>query len=255
MPRIVAKYYSGGKAKMNALWKAGKPYAWIANHSTEPYITVPSFKASFRVFKDTTYGTYIIRDRMIPVTIIGLPNTAVFRTLEDDDQNIVVFCEPISLKMKTLLDGSSTASVPFLLSREMVAAIQNGPTMTLKNQKEKSNAYYFGQILSKYRYKFICSHKNIMAQTGFVLLSKEMLARGTYTDISKDMTWDKVHPILNKHNHNWGNKKVVRFVRKRIPNVLWIGTNAGGNISGSLYAATDNDGETVSLLVDNSYVF
>lgn len=147
----------------------------------------------------------------------------------------IIFCEP------------STYTGPGLFVSDVIKVTPGFYSILQKNPKRKTckdgNSYIFGNTYNLSDYKYIDSHDNDIAQTGFIDV-----------DIWNKKDENNIHKAL-KGRYDWDNKKTIREVKKAVPSVIWFGTTDGGNMGANLYAHYNKKKEIDGFIIDNNCLF
>lgn len=147
----------------------------------------------------------------------------------------IIFCEP-----STYMGPGLFVSGVIKVTPAFYETLKKKPK---RKTCEYGNAYIFGKLHKKSDYKFIGSHGNDVAQTGFIDV-----------DIWVDGDGDKMYKSL-KGRYEWDNRKTVTDVQKAVPSVIWFGTTDGGDVGADLYAHYNKQKQIDGLIVENDCMF
>lgn len=116
-------------------------------------------------------------------------------------------------------------------------------------RNKKGNAYVFGPLFQRLTYKFAGHHYNDGAQTGIVLMDKNVNLR----DITNEAMWDRVIDMTTQ----WEDPRVLRMVRKDISkNVVFLGETDGGDGGADVFIHRNSKTNKIdSIIIDNGYFF
>uniref|UniRef100_A0A6G6ABJ3 Uncharacterized protein n=1 Tax=Borely moumouvirus TaxID=2712067 RepID=A0A6G6ABJ3_9VIRU len=163
----------------------------------------------------------------------------------------IIFCEPNTfyydkLKKKDIEKLESSISI----NDEMYNLIINDKYNSFIDKDNNNNAYVFGKLFSIESYKFVHSHGNDVAQTGFIDL--DLVKKGVWFKKNKKgeyTEWDNYDP-----DYDWDDKKTHRAIRKANKSILWFGETIGGDVGANLYIH-ETEGVIDSIIVDAGLFF
>lgn len=133
------------------------------------------------------------------------------------------------------------------LSQAFFKTVRKRPKV-LRN--EEGNAYVFGPLFKKEEYEFRGYHYNDGAQTGIVLMDKNVKLR----DITHCPTWDLV---VDTVAIEWEDPRVLRMVQKELSyNIVVVGDTDGGDGGVDVYIHRNAlTGNVDSIIIDSNYFF
>ena len=154
----------------------------------------------------------------------------------------IVFTEPI-----TAPPDDIRRMRPIGINDRMYNFILQGPVpyTQAKGRPCVGNAFVFGPLLDINAYTEIAEHGNDAGSTGFIDFD---LARQKKEAIPEG-DWELLY---NNYKTDWDDRNALEELRKRNPEVLWIGETVGGDVGAKLYAHYDKNGEIDSLIVENN---
>ena len=153
----------------------------------------------------------------------------------------------VKIRVGEVYTGSFMKSfVELHLSQAFFKTVRKRPKV-LRNGE--GNAYVFGPLFKKQEYEFRGHHYNDGAQTGIVLMDKNMKLR----DVTHLPTWDLV---LDTMTASWEDPRVLRMVQKVSYNIVFVGDTDGGDGGADVYIHHNGlTGKIDSIIIDNNYFF
>ena len=153
----------------------------------------------------------------------------------------------VTVRVGEVYTGSFMKSfVELQLSPAFFKTVTKRPKV-LRNKK--GNAYVFGPLFHRLTYKFAGHHYNDGAQTGIVLMDKNVDVRR----ITNERVWDRVIDMTT----HWEDPRVLRMVRKELSkNVVFLGETDGGDGGADVYIHRNRLTDKIdSIIIDNGYFF
>lgn len=147
----------------------------------------------------------------------------------------IIFCEP-----STYIGPGRYVSDKIKITSEFYKTLKKKPKSRIC---EYGNSYIFGPSFNKKEYKFIGSHANDIAQTGFIDV-----------DMWTKEDSDKLEKTIDDR-YDWENREILKDIHMNVPSVLWIGKTRGGDVGADLYAHYNKKKQIDGLIVENNCMY
>lgn len=180
---------------------------------------------------------------------------------QSSEKHYILFTEP-SLwihvesrfrdKVKRIKQGSDTYRMGkvFHVTSSLLKVLRKSPKRGKCPPGEYGNSYIFGKKYPIDSYKFIGSHENDVAQTGFIEVDKWESYNGEKNINYPYTYWEKAYP-----NYNWDDRKGLAKIQQIYPGVLFVGKTVGGDVGANLWGHYNSKGELDSIIIDNNCLF